>query len=334
MISTLHPGLVAFASDGSNDPSVRTRLVAWAERTGTPIELHVGGTIRVPRRYSKDRATVVMRNASKTSLGRFEARALRSAPLGVYDLDDGLPWDTGRLPGMGHWWKVPFRRDRIALACARAADRVIAGNETLASWASEYCPDVRVIPTCVEPTDYVVKHDYELNTKPSLIWIGSAATEFELWRLAPALVAVHELTQCVLTIVGAPHIATPVQLQGFTRRVAWSPEAQRVELAAADVGLMPLSDGVYQRAKCGYKVLQYAAAALPSVASPIGVNTNLLALGLGRPATTEEEWVDQIMALLQSEQSRRDLGKAAHEACVAHFSYARWESAWLDAVTL
>jgi hypothetical protein len=56
----------------------------------------------------------------------------------VYDLDDGLPWDDGNLPGFGrHWWKRPFPRSIVALErAASAADRMIVGNEVLADWAS------------------------------------------------------------------------------------------------------------------------------------------------------------------------------------------------------
>ena len=39
---------------------------------------------------------------------------------------------------------------------------------------------------------------------------------------------------------------------------------------------MPLHDGVYERAKCGYKLLQYAASGVPAVGSPVGVNVSIL----------------------------------------------------------
>ena len=319
--------IVAFTSAGPSDPSVRTWLTAWAQRTGTPLDLRVGGALR-PSCFNfrsvdgeKDPVVIVLRNSHKTSTGRSEQALLGKAGLGIYELDDGLPWDNGRLDGLGRWWKVPFRRDRIAFRAAKAADRVIAGNEVLAEWAAQHCVDVRLIPTCVEPNDYDRKTHYEIDRVPQLIWIGSSATEFELHRIAPALALVHRETGAQLTVLGAPGQTLPSEMQPFTRRIPWSSDAQRVEIATADIGLMPLGDGVYQRAKCGYKLLQYAAAALPAVASPIGVNAHMLSAGLG-VATSDYEWVDNLVSLITAPASdRRKLGESAYRACTDNYSY-------------
>ncbi len=331
----------AWTATGPTDPSVRTRVVAWAERTGVDLRLHAANepaaiasrlaSRRTSPRRNGDVVSLVLRNAAKLTRGGLEERLLRCAGTGIYEIDDGLPWDDGRLPGLGAWWKVPYRRDRLADRAARAADRVIAGNELLAEWAAARCRDVRVIPTCVEPGDYDRKADYEVADPPRLLWIGSAATVFELERIAPALAEVHRRTGAELTIVGAPG-AVPVALAPFTRLTPWSIDAQRHAPARADVGLMPLTDALYQRAKCGYKLLQYSAAGLPAVATPIGVNGVMVRTGLGTPATNLVDWVDAISGLLElGTERRRDLGRIAREA-VAPWTYDACESAWRSAM--
>jgi glycosyltransferase involved in cell wall biosynthesis len=274
---------------------------------------------------------LVLRNARKASRGRYEARLLRSAAPGVYDLDDGLPWDHGNLPGLGHWTKRPFPRALLARRAASAADRVIVGNDVLADWAADHNRDVRIVPTCVEPGDYAVRHHWEIDARPPVLgWIGSPATEGYLVDLAPALAEVHRRTGARLALVSGPGPVAPA-LAPFTDRAVWTPDSDR-SIAGWDVGLMPLRDGVYERAKCGYKLLQYAASGVPAVGSPVGVNRELLATMDGLAPTTRDEWVDALTTILGEPAWRRFERATSGLAVAQRYSYQAWESAWFDAV--
>jgi hypothetical protein len=55
---------------------------------------------------------------------------------------------------------------------AAAADVVIAGNALLVDFASLHSRDVRMIPTCVEPTNQP-KTAYDITSVPTLVWLGS-----------------------------------------------------------------------------------------------------------------------------------------------------------------
>lgn len=326
--------IVAFAAHGASDPSVRTRVIEWCRRTNCHWELRVGGALGPRRTIPKNRTVLVARYAYKCSTGAFEERVLGDAALGVYDLDDGLPWDDGRLPGLGAWWKRPFRRDRIAIRAATAATRVIAGNEVLADWASQHCRDVRLIPTCVDLADYEEKQTYAIGDEARVLWIGTSATENELDLASDALVALHRRTNCRLTILGSAATKTSSKLLPFTMRVPWSLERQRIELAQSDVGIMPLRDGRYQGAKCGYKLLQYAAAGLPSVCSPVGVNAQLVERGLALGARSIDEWLENLTGLLEASSSERALlGKRARSVVATHYTYDMWRDRWIDAVS-
>lgn len=123
------------------------------------------------------------REASPFSRGRLEARLLRNAALSVYDFDDALQWDFPRSIGT----RV-FPKPVKCLASVRNADRVVAGNEFLADWASAYTKDVRIIPSCVDPSRYLRKVNYELRDPPQLVWNrqpGYREVHFPNWgRLA------------------------------------------------------------------------------------------------------------------------------------------------------
>ena len=332
-------GLIAVGPYGPTNSTVRARLLHWLDRldvqdvelilsTGDPI----GVAAHVRSRRSAEVPVLLLRNAAKLSRGRLESRLLRSGSVGIYDLDDGLPWDDGHLPGLGAWWKRPWPRSLIADRAARSADRVIAGNELLAEWASGRCGDVVVVPTCVEPDHYVTKSRYEVSDPPRLGWLGSPATQGYLVDIAPALAELNRRTGARLTIVGGS-VDTDARLVAFSDRVEWSIETQHRLPATWDVGLMPLRDGVYERAKCAYKLLQYGAADLPCVGSPVGASSQVLKQMTAPAPNSVEEWVDALSALLAATPFHRaELGARAGEVVKRGFSYAAWESTWSAAV--
>jgi glycosyltransferase involved in cell wall biosynthesis len=319
----------------ATNSTVRTRGLHWIDRAVAAgrvdrdeVRVHGPGFARslVPERVP----LLLLRNGRRLTRGRHEARALRRALPGVYDLDDGLPWDDGSLPGLGHWTKRPFPRSLIARRAAMAADRVVVGNEVLADWARDHCADVRVVPTCVEPDEYRVRESWEVADPPVLGWIGSSATEGYLIAIAGALAEVHRRTGARLAMISG-NGPVPPELAAFTDKTVWTIESVRL-IADWDVGLMPLRDGVYERAKCGYKLLQYAASGVPAIGSPVGVNRHLLDDMRGVGPLDLGEWVEALTTVL-GESARQRSERAAAGLQVAHaYSYDSWEDAFLDAV--
>jgi glycosyltransferase involved in cell wall biosynthesis len=334
---------------GKDGPSTRVRVLEWLDRTGVPVALSsylshrnsspsylarhpvaVLAAERRLRRMASDRPQRLFlhREASPLSRGDLERRLLSSAGFSVYDFDDALQWDWGA--------GGPLRRlapkAPKALIAAQRADRVIAGNPVLAEWASQHNKDVVVIPSCVSPDSYRQKTDYQISDPPRLGWIGSVHNERYLRLVAPALREVHRRTGARLTLISTTQ-RTLGDLESFIDRLPWAEAAQHLKLAEFDLGIAPLSDDPHTRGKCGYKLLQYAAAGTPAVASPIGVNRELLSR-LGMPAAGDvSEWVDAILDLLtRSAVARATLGRRAREVTQLHYSYDAWLARWEEAV--
>jgi glycosyltransferase involved in cell wall biosynthesis len=209
---------------------------------------------------------------------------------------------------------------------------VIAGNEVLADWASRHNSDVVVIPSCVSPESYRQKSDYELSDPPRLGWIGSPNNERYLELVAPAIHEIHRRTGARLTLICTTRPSLG-DLEDIIDRVQWSEATQHELLAAFDVGIFPLIDEPYSHGKCGYKLLQYGAAGVPAVASPIGVNGQILSQ-FGMPAATDNgEWVEAIFDLLsRSSDIRAALGRRARDETHARYSYQAWLPQWRRAV--
>ncbi len=270
---------------------------------------------------------LLVRNATPLSNGGIESALLRRAGHGVYDFDDALmlqqPGAANRL----------FSRARAWRRAVAAADVVVAGNDHLADAASAHSTNVVVVPSCVEPDDYVTKASYDLGDPPVAVWLGSPSTEPYLAAIAAPLLAEHRRSGLRLRLVSAG-TAPLGALDAMTDRVAWAPGWAEASLASADVGLMPLPDDPWARGKCAYKLLQYAAAGLPVVGSPVGVNAEVLDQLSGLAAATHDEWRDALRTVVDvSADERAGLGAGALAGVTAEFSFARWADQWRRSVT-
>jgi glycosyltransferase involved in cell wall biosynthesis len=97
---------------------------------------------------------------------------------------------------------------------------------------------------------------------------------------------------------------------GPARFRRWTIEEEVSVFARFDVGIMPLPDTPYTRAKAGFKLLQYMAAGLPVVASPIGINRDLVEQsGGGLLAATSAEWEEALRLLCGDPGLRARLGR-------------------------
>jgi hypothetical protein len=345
--------LAAVTTYGRRGAGARVRVFEWLGRVAPDAETYsyIGSGDNSPKALlSSPRATIaaekevrslarkkyrtllIHRQASPFGHGGLEARLLRAAACGVYDFDDGLPWDSSED-------KIALKLLRSSAAkcnrCVRSADRVIAGNDFLGDWSSKYAKDVVVIPSCVEPRDYRLKDDYELHDPPRSVWIGSSVGEGYLSTIQAALLQLHADTGLRLTIIGDVRPRLDPPLEAITERIQWREGDAERQLADFDIGLGPLTDDRFSQGKSAYKLLQYGVTGLPFVASPVGTNSTVgTSLG-ARLAANQAEWVDQIRDLLNCTAGTRQVsGLGARQVIERSFSYDAWQERWRAAVEL
>ena len=101
----------------------------------------------------------------------------------------------------------------------------------------------------------------------------------------------------------------------------WSEASEISSLQTLDVGVMPLTDGLFERGKCGYKLIQYMACGLPVVASPVGVNKELVKHGVnGFLADSTEDWMQALKTLCNDPALRERMGAAGRRLVEEHYS--------------
>lgn len=198
---------------------------------------------------------------------------------------------------------------------------VIAGNRYLADRAKGAgSRRIEIIPTVVDPSRYAPRNDY-LCKRPVIGWIGSPSTQKYVLDIFPALLDACRKHRARLLLVGAsPQVAT--DLPGIDVEVLpWSEAREAEFIAKMDVGIMPLSDGPWERGKCGYKLIQYMASAIPVIASPVGVNVEILKESKsGFLANDLDAWREALTRVLSCSDLRKTMGLAGRQSVEKEYS--------------
>jgi glycosyltransferase involved in cell wall biosynthesis len=238
----------------------------------------------------------------------------RGIPV-VYDFDDAI-----YLPNVSDANRG-FERlkwvSKTATVC-RLATHVTVGNPHLAEYARRYSAHVSVIPTTIDTDSYKPKDGVELQAPPVIGWSGSLSTIKHLRTIEPALRRLRESVDFRLRVVGD----RSYRLAGLDVDArGWSAETELDDLRSFDVGLMPLPDDAWSRGKCGLKALQYMAVGVPTIVSPVGVNTEIVQDGRnGFVAGTDDEWVARLRRLLADAALRRRFAEEGRRTVEERYS--------------
>ena len=101
----------------------------------------------------------------------------------------------------------------------------------------------------------------------------------------------------------------------------WSEAGEIAAVQLMDIGIMPLPDAPWARGKCGYKLIQYMACGLPVVASPVGVNSDIVEVGVsGLLATDTGQWRTALTRLIDDSALRAAMGAAGRRRAVESYS--------------
>lgn len=240
----------------------------------------------------------------------YEKRLLRTNPRVIFDFDDVI--------FLGH--KAPH----IEWICRHAA-WVTAGNEHLAAFARRVTDTVTVLPTVVEVEKYAGKEHSPDRESIVVGWCGSDQSIRE--TLLPHVSMFSRLQSQLgfeFVIISKPRPVIPDCGLKWTY-VEWSEAVERQMAGYIDIGVMPLVDDEFQKGKCGLKLLQYMAAGIPAVASPVGVNSQIIQHGeRGFLAATESEWFSAMRVLMADHRLREQFGRAGRIHCETYYSVRAW----------
>jgi glycosyltransferase involved in cell wall biosynthesis len=186
------------------------------------------------------------------------------------------------------------------------AQLVIAGNRYIASRASKAgAKRIEIIPTVIDLDRYSIKSatrekDFNIG------WIGSPGTSIYLKSIQSVFETIYHQQNCKFTLVGAGSLT----LGDLDLTIKdWREQSEVEDIKTFDVGIMPLDSTPWEEGKCGIKLIQYMACALPVVGTPIGVNQEIIAHGVnGFQANTLPEWTDYLSKLASDTRLCEQMG--------------------------
>jgi glycosyltransferase involved in cell wall biosynthesis len=252
----------------------------------------------------------------------------RSSRRLIFDFDDAVLYrDSNREQRMSRL------RERMFRETVSACDRVLAGNGYLAKLAGEFGGTASVVPTCIDDERITPRLDAGPVVGRVVIgWIGSRSTLVYLETLRPVFkrLASRFPNAVVLKVVADDF---PADMGLDVERKRWAEPDEADDLRSFDIGVMPLIDDLWTRGKCGFKLLQYMAAGAASVASPVGVNAEIIRSGdNGFLAGDEDEWLSALSGLIDDADLRRSMGLRGRESLRGRYTVRDWTEQYVSLI--
>ncbi len=269
----------------------------------------------------------IFRDALMTGSTFFEKRFARSRAKIIFDFDDAI-WIQGVSDANK---KLSFLKNAGKTGTIiRLSDLVFAGNQYLADYASRFNQHIVIVPTTIDTSLYVPLKKNEDQGPVCIGWSGSFSTIQHFALAIPALKRIKEKygSAVKFKIIGdATYYCRELETQGE----AWVAATELEDLSQIDIGVMPLPDDEWAKGKCGLKGLQYMALGIPTLMSPVGVNTEIIQQGInGYLPVTEDDWVIYISRLIDDKEARKRMGDSGRQTVIDKYSVEAWKQGYLD----
>jgi glycosyltransferase involved in cell wall biosynthesis len=257
----------------------------------------------------------VFREAALLGPPWFERKIARSRVPMIFDFDDAV-FFSYKSPSNGYLSYLKFPA-KTAEVC-RLSAHVMAGNEFLAEYALKNNENVTIVPTTIDTDKYELVERTGHPESVTIGWSGSFSTIQHLDTIRDVLQGLATTERFKLRVIGTPEYEIPgVDVEA----IQWGSETELEDLRRIDIGLMPLPNDNWSKGKCGLKALQYMSLGIPTICSPVGVNSKIISDGAnGFLAATKEEWIEKIKRLIHSPELRRKLGNAGRETVEREYS--------------
>jgi glycosyltransferase involved in cell wall biosynthesis len=280
----------------------------WLNGIKTALELKSKGNIWVTK--PMDSPDVVME--------LFVDRDFAGTKI-VLDLDDD-PFNINP----SHPGYQSFKdKENIYKMFIRSADHLICSTEYIKNVVKDINPKITVIPNAIDPAIWKVKRKKRTDGKIRIGWFGSSSHISEIDIL-------HSFMEEIL--VKYPQVE--FHLAGFSyenindgdkkenaRVFHYAPTKgykeypQFVADKDLDIAIAPLHDNQFNRCKSNIKFLEHSMLETPMVLSDVTPYKEVVDnYKTGYLAKNKNQWVKYLSWLIESEEKRKEIGKAAKKA--------------------
>jgi len=245
----------------------------------------------------------------------------------IYDFDDSVMYNNTKNGN-----EYSHRLNRRFQNMVEHADLVIGGNPFLVEQAAPYADVQKLvrIPTVVDLEVWKTETPEAAATGDIIIgWVGSQSTlpywmdKLALWK---TISRKYPQVMFKVTCDDVERTFSSPEYRDFRfQAVEWTEASQVRDCDELDIALMPLPDNLSTRGKCGFKLIQYMSLGKAAVASPVGVNSDIiLDKKTGLLAASDEDWINGLSLLIENEKKRLELGSAGYQHVKENYSLQAW----------
>jgi glycosyltransferase involved in cell wall biosynthesis len=203
---------------------------------------------------------------------------------------------------------------------------MIVSTEHLARVYREYNKNVHVIPNAI---DFEIWDTLKKKTKKSkkirIGWAGGGSHDRDLLMISNVIDAISKKYSNVefYFLGGFPAEFQEKSQRKLTLSKTWysiNKYPQALKDLNFDIALAPIRDNEFNRAKSNLRWLEYSAMGVPTIASNVEPYKCIEQFVDGMKVESEEDWIDAISTLIESESMRKTIGHNAYNRVKKEFN--------------
>lgn len=290
---------------------------------------------------------VLQRPSSSFHIGAINYAKGRGKKV-VFELDDYVMGILPTNPGFQAWTPENLNLARC-LHAMQLCDAVTTTTEILANEFRQFNKNVYVLPNYLDLTLWDRRLPYRDTDRLRIGWTGGCSHQVDLQIIGPAMVDIcREFPKVKFVLVGfipqkvfeaIPSMVEPCKACGYEGQIEFVQGAEVLQYPSVlartsiDVGLAPIQDVAFNRAKSDLKLKEYMRLGIPWIASDVGPYQAWKTSGAGYAASNHpDDWKRYIKLLIEDKETRKALGDKGYELS-KDFSIAmhidQWKLAYL-----
>lgn len=286
------------------------------------------------------RIKMVISNASKYNLLVIEKELLPYFPpfLEIYLKLRKIPYIVDYDDAVWHNYDVNnnsiirlLLRKKIKTVMKNASV-VVAGSEYIVNYAKKAnAKKIFKIPTVIDTYKYSCKNNK--NIEQFVVgWIGSQTTSKLVVAIDDVLKVFTDNNNAIVHLIGFDEKLAD-QLTCNYKIIKWDNKTEVDNICNFDVGIMPLLDSLFEKGKCGFKLIQYMGCAKPVIASPIGENNYIVDDGVnGFLVNERRDWLKKLQTLYDDKSLASDIGYNGYQKVQKNYSLEYTQKIYIDII--
>lgn len=218
-------------------------------------------------------------------------------------------------------------------AIMRYSSCVIVGNNYLKKRALDAgAKKIVIIPTVIDLDKYRISKKQK-NSTVIIGWIGSPSTFHYLKLIEKSLKKIISKYDVKIHIIGAKEKLNIDKKH--INYIQWSEESEVDEIQKFTVGIMPLKYSPWALGKCSYKLIQYMGCAVPVIASPVGMNIEIVKHNdNGYLAKNQEDWYASFEKIINDTVNSEKMGRQGRIMVENKFSLKKSYKDFKDSIII